>query len=137
MPPAKPALQSDEDSKKTPSAAWRKGRLGCNPCLWYVCPWSAESPLPGHISPSFLPLVTSLVTMGAMVVSVAEVPDPLQTLRCSPMVLGCSRTGTARHGETPPSREVSHGHSVAWHHAVTCQQEWGPWGFRSCRGVKE
>lgn len=43
----------------------------------------------------------------------------------------------ARHGETAPSREVSHGHSVALHPVVTCQQEQHPGGFMAGKGGKE
>lgn len=37
-----------------------------------------------------------------------------------------------------PSRRVSHGHSMAWHHAVTCQLECGALGSSKLeRGERE
>lgn len=54
LSPAKPARQSDEGSKKTPLAALREARLGCNP--WGACTCSQlENPKLGHAPLPFLP----------------------------------------------------------------------------------
>lgn len=59
LSPAKPALQSDEGSKKTPLAALREARLGCSPCGTRTCS-QLENPELGHVSlPSSSTLVTS------------------------------------------------------------------------------
>lgn len=59
LSPAKPARQSDEGSKKTPLAALREARLGCNPCGVCTCS-QLENPKLGHASlPSFSTLFTS------------------------------------------------------------------------------
>lgn len=46
LSPAKPALQSEEGSRKTPSAALRKAGLGHNPCLGDCAHGWLESTLP-------------------------------------------------------------------------------------------
>lgn len=59
LSPAKPALQSDEGSKKTPLAAVREAWRGCNPCGTRMCS-QLENPELSHVSlPSFSTLVTS------------------------------------------------------------------------------
>lgn len=44
----KPALQSDEGSKKTPLAALREAWLGCNPCAMCTCSQLEKTEL-GHV----------------------------------------------------------------------------------------